>query len=284
MFIRDNKIGELMRRLLRPAFLIPALLFLLNQPSVAQLVIKLNPKTVDEFERYAQTVELQLGERWHGKKNFLAVEDDLVGKRKVLGGDFLVTSAQPDGHPQNITEGLIHDWTGTVYMPKTDMARVIDLLRDFDRHKTIYPEIADSRTIRQSGDETIGYWRIRQKRGIVPIVLNIEQEAHYKEIQPAKWICKAYARNITEVDTGLFAKGRQYPVGEGHGYLWRLYAYWSLESFEGGVLAECRTLSLSRDIPPGLAWAVGPYVEKMPLESLTSTLKQTRKAVAGSDH
>ena len=54
--------------------------------------------------------------------------------------------------------------------------------------------------------------------------------------------------------------------------------YWSLETANGGVLAECRTLSLSRDIPNAVAWIMKPFVQSLPRESLTSILQQTRIA------
>ena len=112
------------------------------------------------------------------------------------------------------------------------------------------------------------------------MILDVDEDVHYSEVAPGKWKGQNYARNITEVDTGLFSRGRKFPAGEGHGFLWRLYGYWSLEAYRGGVLAECRTLSLSRDIPQGLAWAVGPYTQKMPQQSLEATLQDTRKAAS----
>jgi len=249
-------------------------------PLQAQLVINLEPQTVSQFESYARNVESKLSERWQGKKNFLSIEDDPAGRQRVLAGDFVIRQL-PAGQPTEIADGLIHDWLGAVYIPATSMDRVLAVLQNFDNHKKIYPEVADSRTIRRNGNDITGYWRL-QRKGIVPVVLNVEQEAHYEQVAPGKWICRAYARNITEVDMSLFTRGRKFPVGKGHGYLWRLYAYWSLQSYNGGVLAECRTLSLSRDIPDGLTWAVGPYVQKMPQESLTSTLRETRRAASGA--
>ncbi len=254
------------------------LALLARVPAQSQFVTKLQPQTVSEFERYAQSVEAEINERWQGKKNFLAIEDDPVSMQKVLAEEFAIREL-PDGQPTDVKDGLVHDWIGEVYIPNTGMERVLEVLRDFDRHKEIYPEVADSRTVRRNGQDVTGYWRL-QRKGIVPVVLDVEQNAHYQQVSPGKWTCRAYARNITEVDTGLFARGRKFPPGEGHGYLWRLYSYWSLESFHGGVLAECRTLSLSRDIPQGLAWAVVPYVQKTPYESLLSTLRETRKAAS----
>lgn len=249
------------------------------RPAKAQTVVKLNPVTVTEFDRYANSVEAEFRERWNGKKNLLSVEDTPADKQKVLDGEFLIRTPSIDSKPQSITDGLIHDWVGTVYIPHTDVKSVIEILKNFDNHKKIYPEIADSKTVRQDGNRIVGYWRVEQRKGLVPIVLEVEQEAFYKELSPGKWICQAYARNITEIDTGLFGKGHRFPSGEGHGYMWRMYAYWTLEEVDGGVLGECRTLSLSRSIPQAIAWAVAPYVAKAPQESLISTLKQTRNAL-----
>ena len=216
----------------------------------AQLVIKLTPQTVADFQHYADTVEASLNARWQGKQSFLSIDDDESAKKLVLGGDLFIKQMGNAAQPVQITDGLIHDWLGAIYIPNTKMDRVLKVLQDFDNHKTIYPEVADSKLIRRTGNDVTGYWRLQQK-GFVPVILDVEQNVHFEQLSPGKWKCQAYARNITEIDTGLFTRGRRFPLGEGHGYLWRLYAYWSLEEFRGGVLAECRTLSLSRDIPPG---------------------------------
>jgi len=245
-------------------------------PLGAQFVIKVSPQTLAEFQRYADTVETSLNARWQGKQNFLFIDDDEATKKQVLAGELFIKQ-MGNGQPVAINDGLIHDWLGAIYIPNTKMERVLQVLQDFDNHKNIYPEVADSKLIRRTGDDLTGYWRLQQK-GLVPVILDVEQDVHYQQLLPGKWKVEAYARNITEIDTGLFTRGRRFPPGEGHGYLWHLYGYWSLQEYRGGVLAECRTLSLSRDIPAALAWAVGPYVQKMPQNSLTSTLTHTRDA------
>ena len=251
-----------------------ALCLIAITPLEAQLVVKLSPETVGAFEQYAAKVEAVLKARWEGKEPFLYIEDEEATKARVLAGKLFIKQ-MANGQPITIQDGLIHDWLGATYMPNTRMERVLHVLEDFDNHKNIYPEVADSKLIRHAGNHFTGYWRLQQK-GLVPVILDVEQDAHFEQLSPSKWKCKAYAREITELDTGLFTRGRRFPIGEGHGYLWRLYAYWSLEEFQGGVLAECRTLSLSRGIPPSLAWAVGPYIQKMPENSITSTLVRTR--------
>jgi hypothetical protein len=242
----------------------------------AQLVVKLSPETAAEFDRYAKNVELQLDQRWQGGKSFLALDDNPTEKARVLGGDIFITPMSGD-HPVTIKDGLIHDWLGGVFIPHSEIQRVVAILEDFDRHKDIYPEVTRSKIIERKGPTVTGSWRLEQK-GFVPVILDVTEEATYKEDAPGRWQGLAYARKIVETDTTFFLRGRKFPVDEGHGYLWRLNSYWSLEAVHGGVLAECRTLSLSRDIPAGLNWAVAPYVEKQPRMSLASTLSNTRKA------
>ena len=51
------------------------------------------------------------------------------------------------------------------------------------------------------------------------------------------------------------------------------------EQKDGGVFIECRAISLTRDIPPALAWIIKPIVRKLPKESLVRTLEATRNAL-----
>jgi hypothetical protein len=45
------------------------------------------------------------------------------------------------------------------------------------------------------------------------------------------------------------------------------------------VYVQCEAISLTRDIPAGLNWLVGSFVESVPKESLEFTLQSTRSAV-----
>lgn len=250
-------------------------------PLYAQFVFstKLKPRTAAEFDEYAQKIEQQLSNRWRGQRAFLSINDVASDRASVLKGDLLIRPGSPD-NPISIADGLIHDWLGAVFIPNTTMQKVLGVLRDFDRHADIYPEIVRSRLVRSNGNDLTGYWRLQRKLQLIPVAFDVEEEAHYREIAPGKWTCRAYAGKISEVDNPGATSEKILPPGNGQGFLWRLYAYWSLETTNGGVLSECRTLSLSRSIPAGLSWAIKPFIQSLPRESLTSTLKNTRAAVA----
>jgi hypothetical protein len=42
---------------------------------------------------------------------------------------------------------------------------------------------------------------------------------------------------------------------------------------------QIESVSLARAIPTGLGWAIGPFVETVPRESLEFTLQKTREAL-----
>jgi hypothetical protein len=69
-------------------------------------------------------------------------------------------------------------------------------------------------------------------------------------------------------------------VGRDGGYLWRLYTYWRLHERDGGTYLQCESISLTRGIPTGFRWLVGPFVTSIPRESLTFTLDTTRNRLA----
>ena len=69
------------------------------------------------------------------------------------------------------------------------------------------------------------------------------------------------------------------PPGHDSGFLWRLNSYWRFVERDRGVYVECESISLTRDIPTGLGWLVGPFVTSIPKESLERTLGSTRSAV-----
>jgi hypothetical protein len=84
---------------------------------------------------------------------------------------------------------------------------------------------------------------------------------------------------IEEVRNPGDADEYRLPVGHDSGYLWRLNTYWRYQAGEGGLYVECETLGLSRSIPVGLGWLLGPMVSGLPRDMLTLMLGALRKAL-----
>jgi hypothetical protein len=45
------------------------------------------------------------------------------------------------------------------------------------------------------------------------------------------------------------------------------------------VYIQCNAISLTRDVPAGLGWLIGPFIQNIPQESLRFTLTATGEAL-----
>src|SRR6202043_3168726 len=87
---------------------------------------------------------------------------------------------------------------------------------------------------------------------------------------------------IAEVQHAGTSEEREKPVGHDNGFLWRFNNYCGLEERNDGTYVQCESVSLSRTIPAGLGWLIGPFVTSIPRESLEFTLQTMRGALTSA--
>jgi hypothetical protein len=111
-------------------------------------------------------------------------------------------------------------------------------------------------------------------------VLNTEYDVRYKRLSPTRVNVRSYSTRIAELRDAGTANEKEAAVGDDSGFLWRFNNYCSLDGRVEGTYVECESVSLSRAIPIGLGWIVGPFVTSIPRESLEFTLGRMRKALS----
>lgn len=234
----------------------------------------LAPADAAAFTRYTAAIESGLAGRAQGD-SFLFLRPDADQWRRLKQGEVVVEpAAKPN--PLSVGHSLIHDWTGAVFVPGVKLDTVLAVLQDFANHKTIYsPDVIDSRQIARNGSETDSFLRVRKKK-VITVILNSEYHTRFFRTSPTRLYSIAVSTKITE----LKDDGTELAPGTGYGFLWRLNSYWQLEERDGGVLVECRAVTLTRDVPAALNWIIAPMVRSLPKESLESTLNNTRNAAA----
>ena len=183
--------------------------------------------------------------------------------------------------PEQIPDGLIHDWVGTVFIPKTTADQVIALVRDYDHTANHYaPDVMQSRLMSVNGDDFHVFMRLR-KHKVITVVLDTEYDVHYGRLDAAHEYSDSRSTRVSEIADPGTPSEHSLPSGEDHGFMWRLNSYWAFQQTEDGVFVQCEAISLTRDIPGGLGWMVDPFVNSIPRESLKFTLNATRAAVVG---
>jgi hypothetical protein len=197
--------------------------------------------------------------------------------------------AKPGGRGLDVPDGMIPHWLGTVFSPQATAAPAERLLQDYDHHPEIYaPAVAQSKVLSRSAsgaplsgapdDEFQFSLRFVMTR-VITVVIDGEHHARFTWLGPGRARSWVRSTRLAEVSGAGTSAERVEPVGHGGGYLWRLNSYWRFDERDGGVYLECESISLTRDIPFGLGWAVGPFVTSLPRESLEFTLQTTRAAL-----
>jgi hypothetical protein len=186
--------------------------------------------------------------------------------------------------PSKVQGGLIHDWVGLILIPKTTVADVLALVQDYDHSVHYYtPDVTQSRLVSHTGDEFKVFLRLK-KHKVITVVLDTEYEVHYGRLDPAHQYSFSRSTRVSEIADSGTPNEHSLPPGKDHGFMWRLNSYWAFEQIEEGVLIECEAVSLTRDIPTGVGWMIGPFVNSIPRESLEFTLNATWKALTHQQH
>jgi hypothetical protein len=240
--------------------------------------VRLSRQTLKSFDTYIRQAEAAMEPTLRGANAFLWSDGDRDIAEPVREGQ--VVAQFWSGHrPVDIPHGLIHDWIGATRMPGTTLDATLALIQDYDNHANIYkPEVIASKLISRRGNDFEIYLRLLKKK-IVTVVLDTEHEVHYRRIDRVRWVCRSYTTRIAEVENAGHPNEKVLAPDTGFGFLWRLYSYWRFQERDGGVYAECRAISLTRDVPLGLGWIIEPIIQKLPKESLVHTLENTREAL-----
>ncbi len=182
-------------------------------------------------------------------------------------------------NPLEIPRALIHDWLGAVFVPGARAEDALAVLRDVPRYPQIYSgDILQARLLSSNGARRRVLFRVVKKK-VITVVLETEYDVEDRILEPGKAQVWSRSIRVSEVEDAGKPTEKIKPPDTGWGFLWRLHSYWHLEERDGGLLMECRAISLTRDVPAALAWIIKPMVTALPREALAGTLVKTKAAV-----
>lgn len=242
---------------------------------------KLRPSTIQAFEHYVQLTD---GQRLQTATPFLWV--DALAEREsskaysdLNNGRVQIKRLETRDQGQQIScpHGLIHHWVGLIFMRGVTMEETLRVLQDYNHHAEYYtPDVQRSKLLSRDGEDFRVYLRFHRKK-VITVVLNTEHQVRYTRIDATHGLSRSSAIRIAEVENPDSASEHEKTPGNDGGYLWRMETWWRIAERNGGTYLQCESVSLTRDIPAGLGWLVGPFVNSIPRESLTFTLEATRR-------
>ncbi len=152
-------------------------------------------------------------------------------------------------------------------------------MRDFSSYPRYFaPQVVQAAVLAQQGDRMQAMMRVRQQH-VITVFMDTAYDITFGRLDARHGYSLSRSTRVSEIDAAGTAQERALDANEEHGFLWRLNTYWSYEERDGGLYLQVESVSLTRSIPHGLAWMVGPFVESVPRESLEFTLRSACKAL-----
>jgi hypothetical protein len=235
------------------------------------------------FNTYIATLEARLDKQHQSQDGFIAsVLSDPDNRAKLQHGEPIIERIRKGGGT-DLPGATLYQWRGTAFVPGATVADYERVMEDFDgMPKTFAPEIVRAKLLskKSEGGRTFiqAWYRVKQHH-IITVVMDINYDVVLSRLDAKHGYSASRSTKITEIADAGTPDEHPMSGSDAHGFLWRLYAYWSYEERDGGLYMQIESVSLARSIPTGVAWAVKPFVESVPRESLEFTLQATTNAL-----
>jgi hypothetical protein len=249
---------------------------------------ELKRPTAEAFQRYVQLTEARMRSELRNPQTFLYFDTLPEEQRNSIlarlhSGQIVIAQmgTLDDGKEIQVPDGLIHHWLATGFIPGATRDQVVALAQDYPSHAQFYtPDVQRAHLLARDDQHFSVYYRF-YRRAIVDTVYNTEFSVDYHLPDDSRAYSLARAVRIAEVQNPGKPDEKELPVGNDHGYMWRLNLYTRYLEKDNGVYVQIEFLGLSRSVPGLVAWLVNPYVRSIPSEYLTNYVLTTQKALSG---
>ena len=249
------------------------LLLLFEAPH--RLLAEPTPTALATFDVYTKTLESRLAQQHRSPGNYLTPIHAETALRS--GGLIIERVTPPEGI--SISGAMLYHWRGTAFAPGATAVDFERLIRNFNTYPQHFaPQVLQARILTQSPNRMTATMRVRQHH-VITVVMDATCDIAFGQLDPQHGYSISRSTRIAEIASPGTPSERTLSPSEEHGFLWRLNTYWSYEQRDGGLYLQVESVSLTRSIPSGLGWAIRPYVESIPRESLEFTLRSACNAI-----
>jgi hypothetical protein len=241
--------------------------------------MELDSRTLDAWNKYTRDSAVHANPADNGK-TFLWIDESAGRRARIQQGEVVVAPAIGRG-TQSVPDGLIHDWIGGVFIPGASVQDLLTVLDDYDSYKNIYkPAVTDSKAL--SSNVADQEFSMVWKRHVMFVTAAMQARylAHEATIDPQRGYSVVDAIEIQQIENYGHRNERLLAPDTGSGFIWRIRSVVKYQERDGGVYLEIEAMALTRGIPSSVEWMVRPVVNRLSIESLSATLRQTRAAVA----
>ena len=262
------------------AFMI--LLVALSSP-IGAAAADLKPETVQAWQEYIKAAEARHQQHLAPGSPFLSIDAEPAEAAKVRQGEIVASPAAPNV-PLKVHNGLIHDWTGVVFIPDATVPDVLRVTRDYGQYKAVFhPNVVSAKALQTDEWEDSFSMVVMNTSFFAKGALDSDYRSVFTRLDDHRWYSISQTTRIQEVSEYGSPAQHALPEGHGTGIIWSLYSIARYEECDGGVYIELEAIALSRDIPAALRWVIDPIVRRVSKSSLVTSLQQTAAAVRSNN-
>ena len=246
---------------------------------VGTIAADLKPETIQAWNEYRRAAEERNLKHVSQGTPFLAIDALPAEAAKLRQGDIIAAPAAPNV-PIKVPAGLIHDWTGAIFIPNAALRDVLQVVRDYGEYKTVYHlNVVSAEPLETAEWEDRFSMVVMNKSFFAKSAIDSDYHSTFTRLDDQRWYSVSETTRVQEVAEYGGTSPYILPQGHGTGIIWRLYSTTRYQERDGGVYVELEAIALSRDIPGGLRWLVEPIVRRVSRSSLVVSLQETADAV-----
>jgi hypothetical protein len=216
--------------------------------------------------------------RWSGER-FLWFDDSPEIRVRLLAGEVVAQPIQGNGI-MSLPSGLVQDWIGAVFVPKTTLKETLRVVQDYPQHAEVYkPDVTQVKVLSHRDNDFMIRSRVVKSKFFISDVLEIDNQIHFVPLDPKRVYSRSVSQRVVEISNAGKQNEHEMPPGHDRGLMWRINGYWFFEESDNGVFITCESITLTRDIPFLMAKVLSPIMHELPAESLKNSLEQTRRAI-----
>lgn len=246
----------------------------------------LKPESVRGWLNYVAAVEQRRAENAAKGAAFLALDsftDAAERRRQLRRGAIVIDQVDPPvigGEAVSVPSAEVHHWRGAVFVPGITAHQLLSAL-ETNGPDTGQDDILESRILERHPDWQRVFLRVKREK-VITAVYDTEHLVRFARPAPDRATSSTTATRIAEVEEAGTPGEHELPPGRDRGFLWRWNASWRYQDTPGGVIVECESLSLSRDVPVFVRYLVAPMIRSTAREAMEVTLVALRDRYAGT--
>ncbi len=245
---------------------------------------QLHPDSLAAWTTYVAATERRIVTELAARERFLGLDfaGEAGSRPRVMAGEVViqpVATTDAAGRTLDVPAALVQHWRGAVFIHGISAKQIVQKLQE-GAPPAGQEDVLASSVLARGPDRMKVYLKL-QKQKFVTVYYNTEHEVRFAQQGAGRASSSSTATKIAELRDVNTPAEREVPAGDDRGFLWKLNSYWRYQDVPGGVISECESIKLSRNVPSMVRYVVNPIIESTARESMERTLTSLKARFEG---